>query len=335
MSVPISRRRFLARAAGATAVAGFSLPLNSPAAAPARSGEAEFRGVDFHVHLDNSTINKVLELSRERGVKFGIVEHAGTKENQYPTILSNDDELRRYLAMLEGRPVFKGIQAEWTDWMGCFSRQTLAQLDYVLTDAMTFPGKDGQRVKLWTPEAAQKVDLADKQAFMDRYVDWHVEIMAREPIDILANLTWLPGDMLEQWERYWTAPRMKKVINAAAGIWRCPRNQFQLQTAAPAVPDPGQGRGCKVLVRIEWPVPEHGKARLLAPDGQSDRLEARGHVCPGWKRSESRSAAKVLSLARARSAISCNHPGENPIARARRSSRAPWLGRTRRGKGAG
>ena len=215
MTLPISRRRFLARTASAAAVAGFSSPLASPAAAPARSDEPEFRGVDFHVHLDNSTLDKVLELSRERGFKFGIVEHAGTKENQYPTILSNDDELRRYLATLEGRPVFKGIQAEWTDWMGCFSRQTLAKLDYVLTDAMTFPGKDGQRVKLWTPDAAQKVDMADKQAFMDRYVDWHLEIMSREPVDILANLTWLPGDMLEQWEQYWTPPRMKKVINAA------------------------------------------------------------------------------------------------------------------------
>jgi histidinol phosphatase-like PHP family hydrolase len=39
--------------------------------------------------------------------------------------------------------------------------------------------------------------------------------MAREPFDILANVTWLPADMLEKWELYWTPPRMKKVINAA------------------------------------------------------------------------------------------------------------------------
>ena len=171
--------------------------------------------MDFHVHLDNSTLEKALVLSRERHIKFGIVEHAGTKENKYPTLLSNDDELRRYLAKLEGQPVFKGVQAEWTDWMSCFSRPLLAQLDYVLTDAMTFPGKDGQRVKLWAADAPQHVDMTDKQAFMDRYVDWHREIMAREPFDILANTTWLPADMLEQWELYWTAPRMKKVINAA------------------------------------------------------------------------------------------------------------------------
>jgi len=172
-------------------------------------------GVDFHVHLDNSTIGKVLELSRERGLKFGIVEHAGTKVNQYPTVLSNDSELHDYLAMLEGKPVFKGIQAEWTDWMSCFSPAALAQLDYVLTDAMTFPGKDGRRVKLWTSDGAEQVDMTDKQKFMDRFVDWHVEIMTREPIDILVNTTWLPAGMLEQWELYWTPMRMQKVVDAA------------------------------------------------------------------------------------------------------------------------
>jgi histidinol phosphatase-like PHP family hydrolase len=215
MTMAISRRRFLSRAATASVAAAFSSPLTSRAAEARGSGEPEFHAVDFHVHLDNSTLEKALELSRERGIKFGIVEHAGTKENKYPTLLSNDDELRRYLAKLEGQPVFKGVQAEWTDWMSCFSRPLLAQLDYVLTDAMTFPGKDGQRVKLWAADAAQQVDMADKQAFMDRYVDWHTEIMAREPFDILANVTWLPADMQEKWELYWTAPRMKKVINAA------------------------------------------------------------------------------------------------------------------------
>jgi histidinol phosphatase-like PHP family hydrolase len=215
MNSHISRRRFLSRTAAATAFAAFSSPHALPSAEPGPSAEPEFRGVDFHVHLDNSTIDKALELSRERRLKFGIVDHAGTKENQYPTLLSNDADLHRYLAMLEGKPVFKGVQAEWTDWMTCFSPAALAQLDYVLTDAMTFPGKDGKRVKLWTPDVAQQVDMSDKQAFMDRFVDWHVEVMAREPFDILANTTWLPAGMLEDWDLYWTPPRMKKVIDAA------------------------------------------------------------------------------------------------------------------------
>lgn len=209
MNSPLTRRRFLHQSAAACAFA--ALPFTTPAA----EAGLPFPLVDFHVHLDNSTIDKVLELSRERGVKFGIVEHAGTKENQYPTLLSNDAELRRYLAMLDGKPVFKGVQAEWTDWMRCFSRQALAQLDYVLTDAMTFPGRNGERVKLWEADAAQRVPMSDKQAFMDRYTDWHVEVMAKEPFDILANVTWLPAGLDNEWETYWTPPRMEKVIAAA------------------------------------------------------------------------------------------------------------------------
>lgn len=168
------------------------------------------------MHLDNSTLDKVLELSRERGVKFGIVEHAGTRENVYPVVLSNDEELERYIATLDGKPVYKGIQAEWTDWMGCFSRAALARLDFVLTDAWTFPAKDGKRVKLWEPGVEDKgIDFSDKQAFMDRFVEWHVRIMSEEPIDILANVSWLPSPLAGDFDLYWTPARMRKVIDAA------------------------------------------------------------------------------------------------------------------------
>ena len=159
MTLPISRRRFLARTATVSAGALLAWPLAAHAADTTPADESAIHPVDMHVHLDNSTIDKVIGLSQELGVKFGIVEHAGTKENVYPTVLSNDAELERYLAMLEGKPVFKGVQAEWTDWMSGFSRAALAKLDYVLTDTMTFPGKDGQRVKLWERDAAQRVDM--------------------------------------------------------------------------------------------------------------------------------------------------------------------------------
>jgi hypothetical protein len=44
-------------------VAAFSSPLTSLCAAAQRSGEPEFHGVDFHVHLDNSTLDKVLDMT--------------------------------------------------------------------------------------------------------------------------------------------------------------------------------------------------------------------------------------------------------------------------------
>ena len=207
----ISRRHFLA---SGTALAAAAITARSQAAegvTPIDSQGLDFPLIDFHVHLDKSTIELVAELGRQRGVKFGIVEHAGTRENVYPKVLTNDAEMKDYLTMLEGHGVYKGIQAEWTDWMSCFSREVLAQLDFVLTDAMTMPGVNGQRQKLWEPG----YDFANKEKFMDHYVDWHVKTMAKEPIDILANVTWLPPVLLPDYDVLWTESRMAKVIEAA------------------------------------------------------------------------------------------------------------------------
>jgi histidinol phosphatase-like PHP family hydrolase len=208
----LGRREFLA--AGATVLGAMLLgPRRAIGQEPAAG--IDLPRVDLHVHLDNSTLDKVLELSRERNVKFGVVEHAGTKENKYPVVLSNDDELRGWLKMLEGQPVYRGVQTEWSDWRSCFSQEALAELDFVLTDAMTFPGKDGRRVKLWEKDVAERVDMADKQAFMDRFVDWHVAIIEKQPIDILANTSWLPAPLAADYDRLWTPERVLKVARAA------------------------------------------------------------------------------------------------------------------------
>ncbi len=216
-SGPVSRRSFLATGVaslGAAAILHGRAKSEEPAGRVGGIGEPSLP-VDFHVHLDNSTIDKVLPLGRQRGVKFGIVEHAGTKENKYPVVLASDEELGRYLAMLEGKPVYRGVQAEWTDWSSVFTPKMLARLDYALGDAMTFPGKDGKRVKLWEPDVESRVDMADKQAFMDRFVDWHVEILQKQPIDILANCSWLPAPLADDYEAYWTPPRVRRVVDAA------------------------------------------------------------------------------------------------------------------------
>lgn len=171
----------------------------------------DFPIVDLHVHLDNSTIDAVLPLAEERGVKFGIVEHAGTEENKYPVVLSSDEELGGYLDMLEGKPVYTGVQTEFSDWMGCFSKEMLAKLDYVLTDAMTMPAKDGHRMKLWEKDA----EIGEGQEFMDRYVDWHVKIMSEQPVDVLANVSWLPESLAAEYDTLWTEARMLRVIETA------------------------------------------------------------------------------------------------------------------------
>jgi histidinol phosphatase-like PHP family hydrolase len=236
----ISRRGFLFRSTGTAALAGISAGLYARSTTRAQAAAVGFPLVDYHVHLDNSTVDKVVELSKQRGIRFGIVEHAGTKENKYPIVLSNDAELKAYLAMLDGKPVLKGIQAEWSDWMSCFSPDVLEQLDYVLSDAMTFPGPNGQRMKLWEKGAV----IGEPEAFMDRYADWHVDIMAKQPLDILCNTSWLPDALIADYDRLWTPKRMQKVIDAAvkyqvaleiSSSYKLPRLPFLMMAKAAGV----------------------------------------------------------------------------------------------------
>ena len=187
--------------------------LGAAAASPLLPGPPADPLVDYHVHLDKIvTLEKALELSQQRGVKFGIVEHAGKKEFRYAGLLSTDADLKAYLARLAGKPVYKGIQAEGLDWMGCFSAELVAQLDYVLSDALTMPQKDGTLARIWLPSFA----VQDKQDWMDRYTDFNVQVIEREPIDILANPTFLPAALEKEYDSLWTRPRMKRVIDAAA-----------------------------------------------------------------------------------------------------------------------
>ncbi len=193
----LSRRTFLRAAAAA------------PAAFAAAAGLPR---VDYHVHLSRLVpLEKALEISSQRNVRFGIVEHAGTKEFPYPGMLNSDGDIKAYIARLDGKPVFKGIQAEGLNWMTAFSKDAVAQLDYVLSDALTMPWNGDPRVRIWTPA----ITIDDKQKFMDAYTDFNVQVISEEPIDILANPTFLPNAIEADYDALWTAARMKKIVDAA------------------------------------------------------------------------------------------------------------------------
>jgi len=189
-----------------------SAAVPSPSAAPSAAATFDFPIVDYHCHLDGMTIDKTVEYSKERGIRFGIVEHAGTKENVYPVVLGSDDDLKRYMAMLDGKGVLRGVQAECVDWMTCFSKEAVARLDFVLSDALTFVEKDGRRVELWKSE---KVKIDDPQDFMERYTAFTVKKILGEPIDIIAAATTLPSVLAAYYDALWTEPRMRRIVDAA------------------------------------------------------------------------------------------------------------------------
>jgi histidinol phosphatase-like PHP family hydrolase len=207
MRLTISRRNFLSTVGAAGTLFTAPCCLRAWAEDAHASNDLGFPLIDFHAHIEGSlTLESALELARQRGVKLGIAEHGGCHE-----AMKNDDDMKRYIDRLSGQPVFKGMQAEGHNWMQCFSKEVVAQLDFVLADALTFPEKDGHPVRLWTPEA----QITDPQDFMERYVEFNVQVISREPIDIFANPTFLPRAIAKEYDALWTKARMRKVIDAA------------------------------------------------------------------------------------------------------------------------
>jgi histidinol phosphatase-like PHP family hydrolase len=201
-----TRREFLAGTAAGLVAAGHSLAAG--AQAPAASG-LDFPIEDYHVHLNSMTIDQVVATSKQTGVKYGVLEHCGTKENQYPIVLSNDQDLLGWIEKLQGKGVYIGVQAEWIDWVGCFSKEVFSQLDYVLTDSWTVRDANGKRIKAFSREYDPGDDA---EAFMKWYVDWIVEILEKTPLDIWSHPMWVTRKFTAQLEQMWTEDRMRRVI---------------------------------------------------------------------------------------------------------------------------
>jgi len=164
--------------------------------------------VDFHAHLKSGLIlEDVLAKIRRDGINYGIAPNCGVG---FP--ITDDKGIEEFLKTVQGQPVFIGMQAEGREWVNMFSREAIAKFDYVFTDAMTFTDNNGKRIHLWKKE---EVEITDKEAFMDMYVEKILGILNDEPIDIYVNPTFLPEVIRAEYDQLWTPERMLKVIDAA------------------------------------------------------------------------------------------------------------------------
>ena len=165
--------------------------------------------IDFHVHLRGGmTVEKALARQAESGIRIGVLENQG---RGWP--LETDDPLRAFIEGAKGRGVYVGIQANDRDWMTRHDAKLLAQLDYVLADTMIMPmpTDNDPPVKLFQPD---KYKIDDAEAWMERYVRHNLRVLS-EPIQILANPTWLPPSVADRYDELWTDARMRRVIEAA------------------------------------------------------------------------------------------------------------------------
>jgi hypothetical protein len=80
------------------------------------------------------------------------------------------------------------MQGGGLSWSKMFSKEMIAQLDCVFSDALFSPGKDGHLLELWTQATA----ITDAEGFIERHVGFNLKGMDMEPIDALASASILP-----------------------------------------------------------------------------------------------------------------------------------------------
>jgi hypothetical protein len=164
---------------------------------------------DLHVHLKGDfDIEDAVIKSKEENIQYGIVVNCGLG---FP--VHNDSQIDSVLLTLKGYPqFFIGMQAEGREWVNIFSQESLNKFDYVFTDGMTFTDAKGRRNRIWMKDETW---IDDEQEFMDYLVNTIVGILSNEPIDIYVNPTFLPEQMADRYDFFWTQERMDKVIKAA------------------------------------------------------------------------------------------------------------------------
>lgn len=165
---------------------------------------------DLHIHLKGGfTIEDAVVKSKAENISYGIVTNCGLG---FP--VCNDNQIDSVLLTFKDYPQFLlGMQAEGREWVNIFSKESMNKFDYVFTDGMTFTDAKGRRNRIWMKDETW---IDNEEEFMDYLVNTIAKILTTEPINIYVNPTFLPAQMADRYDYFWTAARMDKVIKAAS-----------------------------------------------------------------------------------------------------------------------
>jgi len=179
----------------------------TPALSVGHAKEAyDFPLRDLHVHTtDKFTIDQIMEIGKTTGVQFGIVDHPAS------WALKDDADLKAYLKKLRKYPVLIGLQPTNPGWRKNYSAELLAQFDYILMDPQCVPQGNGKTWLIW--EFDTYVD--DTEEFMKRYMDYALQILETETINIFSWPLFLPVCISRDYYHLWTEERMQLLLNAA------------------------------------------------------------------------------------------------------------------------
>ena len=168
-----------------------------------------FPVIDYHVHLKGWNQEQAMDYSRTTGIFYGIAPNCGLG---FP--ITSDDDIVTFLDTTKNLSCFRAMQGEGREWVTTFSEESRKRFDYVFTDAMTFNDHKNRRTRLWIPEEVF-IDISSEK-YMDIIVDRIIKVLNQEPIDIYVNPTFLPEQMMPDYDILWTDARIKRVINALA-----------------------------------------------------------------------------------------------------------------------
>jgi histidinol phosphatase-like PHP family hydrolase len=197
----MERRRFIKN----TGIAGGWM-LVSPRVKSEKPETYDFPLTDLHCHLtEEFTIEKVMEISKNRNVKFGIVEHPAV------WALKDDADLEKYINKLRKYPVFIGLQPIEMGWSKKYSPELLKKIDYILMDPQIFRMKDGEMMQIWEFNTY----VENTEEFMETYMAHALDILNNEPINIFGWPLFLPVCIARDYYTLWTEERMQAIISAA------------------------------------------------------------------------------------------------------------------------
>ena len=169
--------------------------------------EIEYDYMDLHIHMArNFGMDNIMKISEARKVKFGIVEHPGSQHR-----IKNDEDLETYIEHLRKYPVFIGLQPTRRNWSKDFSEDALSKVDYILMDPQTVPNEDGTFMGIWKFDT--RVD--DTEVFMKKYMNYSIDILENEPIDIFGWPLFLPVCIARDYYTIWTDERLQTIIDLA------------------------------------------------------------------------------------------------------------------------
>jgi histidinol phosphatase-like PHP family hydrolase len=190
--------------------------------------------IDLHIHTVHSdgqlTVAEVARLARRNRVTAGICDHLSPYHKMF-----NEAAFDDYVADVRAHGLLLGAEYCIGETIPV-GEGRLAELDY-LEGGLHALELGGENRFFWGPGVLEDVD-----AFVQKYTEAVLAALARDPLNVLAHPTYLPGSIAERYDEIWDERRCGELWAAAAehgvaveisGRWLVPRpEQIRLALGA-------------------------------------------------------------------------------------------------------